>query len=106
MSRSIAAATSVHGVPRALAFGSAFLVIGHFVMDFVLQGDGRKTEEPAVGRRSRRDAREGRLLETSVHWVTDVAKCCRKIDVHTDQAIHVACKVVWLVAWRLACRAH
>jgi hypothetical protein len=46
------------------------------------------------------------LLETSVHRVTDVAKCCRKIDVHTDQAIHVACKVVWLVAWRLACRAH
>jgi len=25
-----------------------------------------------------------------------------KIDIHTDQAIHIACKVAWLLAWRYA----
>ncbi len=40
------------------------------------------------------------VLETATHWVTDLAKCYRKLDIHTDQAIHLACKVAWLIAWR------
>jgi hypothetical protein len=104
-----------------------WLVIGHFVMDFALQGNTIANQKsPLPGARDEALAKAvpwpywmtahalmhggtvtlvtGSLLlgvfETGVHWVTDLAKCHRKIDIHTDQAIHVACKVVWLIAWR------
>lgn len=35
--------------------------------------------------------------ETVVHWVTDYAKCRGWIGIKTDQLIHVACKVAWVV---------
>jgi hypothetical protein len=106
-----------------------WLVIGHFVMDFPLQGSAVAAQKsPLPGARNEALAKAvpwpywmtahalmhggtvmlitGSLvlgvLETSIHWVTDVAKCCRKIDVHADQAIHIGCKVVWFLAWRYA----
>lgn len=36
------------------------------------------------------------VLETVIHAVTDDAKCRGKIGFNTDQAIHVACKVLWV----------
>ena len=40
------------------------------------------------------------FAEALVHWMTDDAKCQGRIGFNTDQAIHLACKVVWLaVAW-------
>ena len=106
-----------------------WLVTGHFVMDFPLQGDTvAHQKSPLPGARNEALAKAvpwpywmtahalmhggavalitGSVvlgaLETSIHWLTDLAKCCRKIDIHTDQAIHLACKLVWLVVWRCA----
>ena len=36
-------------------------------------------------------------LETVAHWVIDFAKCDNMIGVHQDQALHVACKLLWLL---------
>ncbi len=35
------------------------------------------------------------LLEAVAHALIDDAKCTGKIGFNTDQALHVACKVVW-----------
>lgn len=33
--------------------------------------------------------------EFLVHWLTDDAKCRGKIGFNADQAIHIACKLLW-----------
>jgi len=38
--------------------------------------------------------------ETVVHWLIDFAKCENRINVHEDQFLHIACKVVWLARLR------
>lgn len=35
------------------------------------------------------------LVETAIHWVTDFAKCEGWIGLHTDQGIHIGCKVAY-----------
>ena len=35
------------------------------------------------------------FAEAVIHWFTDDAKCRGKIDFNTDQAIHWACKALW-----------
>jgi hypothetical protein len=42
--------------------------------------------------------------EVVIHGVTDWLKCENRISLNTDQAIHIACKVLWalLAAWGLA----
>lgn len=35
--------------------------------------------------------------ETVAHWLIDFGKCERWYGIHTDQAIHLMCKVSWLV---------
>ncbi len=35
------------------------------------------------------------LAETVAHWVIDFSKCEGWIDIHSDQAMHVACKMIW-----------
>jgi hypothetical protein len=106
-----------------------WLVIGHFVVDYCLQGSTVAAQKsPLPGARNEALAKAVPwpywltahalmhggtvmlitgslalgLLETAVHWVTDLAKCYRKIDIHMDQAIHLGCKVAWLVVWRSA----
>lgn len=37
------------------------------------------------------------LLETVCHWIIDFAKCEGWTNIHIDQALHVACKVLWVV---------
>ena len=36
------------------------------------------------------------LAETVAHALIDFAKCERLYGIHTDQALHVACKVLWI----------
>jgi len=38
------------------------------------------------------------LIETIAHWLIDFAKCENKITVHQDQALHIACKFLYLAA--------
>lgn len=38
-------------------------------------------------------------LEAIVHAATDWLKCEGRITLNTDQAIHIACKVLWASAW-------
>ena len=37
------------------------------------------------------------LAEMSIHWLTDWMKCDGRISVHVDQAIHIACKLLWFL---------
>lgn len=42
------------------------------------------------------------LAEFAIHWLTDDAKCQGRISFNQDQAIHIGCKLVWLVVWIIA----
>lgn len=35
------------------------------------------------------------IAETVAHWLIDFGKCERWYGIHTDQALHVLCKLVW-----------
>lgn len=39
------------------------------------------------------------LAEFCIHWMTDFAKCDKRISFNVDQAIHYCCKVAW---WTIA----
>ena len=40
------------------------------------------------------------VAEFVAHFWIDFAKCAGKISIHVDQALHVACKLLWL--WLLS----
>jgi hypothetical protein len=37
------------------------------------------------------------VAETVAHWLIDFGKCERWYSIHADQALHLGCKVVWLL---------
>ncbi len=37
------------------------------------------------------------LLETIAHWIIDFAKCEGWTNIHIDQGLHVACKIIWIM---------
>jgi len=37
------------------------------------------------------------IAETVCHFVIDYGKCVLKYSIHVDQALHMACKVLWAV---------
>lgn len=37
------------------------------------------------------------FAEAAMHWLTDDAKCRGKISFNQDQAVHILCKIVWLM---------
>lgn len=39
------------------------------------------------------------MLETAAHWLIDFGKCDNWYGIHTDQALHVLCKVAWVYLW-------
>lgn len=39
------------------------------------------------------------LFEASAHAITDWYKCSNRLDFNQDQAIHIACKILW---WLIA----
>jgi hypothetical protein len=41
-------------------------------------------------------------LEFAAHFVTDDAKCRGRLTINQDQAIHAACKVLWVALARSA----
>lgn len=93
------------------------LVAGHAVADYPLQGDflarakNRTAPIPgfpwwqALGAHA---AIHGGFVaaitgiwwlffaEAAIHFLTDDAKCRGRIDLNTDQAIHLVCKAGWL----------
>lgn len=41
------------------------------------------------------------LAETVAHFLIDLGKCQNKYSIHVDQALHIVCKVTWLLVWIL-----
>lgn len=39
------------------------------------------------------------LAETVAHWVIDFLKCEKVYGIHTDQALHALCKLIWWWSW-------
>jgi hypothetical protein len=37
------------------------------------------------------------VAEWALHCLIDAAKCANLTNIHKDQALHVACKVLWAV---------
>lgn len=104
------------------------LLIGHAVADFALQTDTiakgknrhRKTDPPpgqkyvpcwpfflsahALIHGGAVTIATGSLLlglfETIAHWLIDFGKCDNWYGVYTDQALHLGCKICWvLLIW-------
>lgn len=93
-----------------------FLLVGHALADYPLQGDflaQAKNHNTPVGKVFWPHALSAHALihggfvavitgspllgvaEAVVHAVTDWLKCDMRISLNTDQAIHIACKVLW-----------
>jgi hypothetical protein len=93
-----------------------FLIVGHALADYPLQGDflaqaknrntpvGKIFWPHALGAHAMIHAGFVTLItgsvllgiaEAVVHAVTDWLKCENKISLNTDQAVHIACKVIW-----------
>jgi len=97
------------------------MLVGHALMDFPMQAGPIATEK---SRHSKTDLQKQvpwyywlsahallhggailyitgllgyALLETVVHWIIDFAKCEGWTNIHIDQALHVACKALWVV---------
>ena len=94
------------------------LIAGHALADYPLQGDflskakNRSAPIPGVPYWQALGAHviiHGAIVafvtgiwwlffaEAAIHWITDDAKCAGKISYNQDQAIHLACKVLWLL---------
>jgi hypothetical protein len=101
-----------------LSFGAMlfWLVVGHFVADYPLQGDflaTAKDRNTAVGALFWRHALTAHamihaafvalftgsivlaLFEAVIHALTDHRKCQKKITLNGDQGVHLFCKLVW-----------
>jgi len=37
------------------------------------------------------------ILEVVAHWIIDFLKCNNSISFNTDQALHITCKVIWVL---------
>ena len=102
-----------------------WLLVGHAFADFVCQSDSmakgknrhRRTEPPpgakytpcwpywltahALIHGGAVALVTGNVLlgvfETFAHWMIDFGKCENWYGVHTDQALHIACKILWMM---------
>ena len=93
------------------------LVIGHYLFDFGLQSkfmaDGKNRRKPLPGvpwfhpMIAHCVLHGGAvyfvtgsmtlgLLETAAHFAIDDSKCDERFGWHVDQALHLACKLLWL----------
>ncbi len=92
------------------------MLIGHALADYPLQGDflaQAKNPDTAIGKVFWPWALGAHslihagfvtlatgsvllgLAEAAAHAVTDLLKCKNRIGLHTDQAVHIACKMLW-----------
>lgn len=99
-----------------------WLIVGHAACDFAFQTDWMaKSKDPWHGESSGRWPHalfahcilQGgavamitgsitlAIAEVVIHLVVDIAKCRGLVNLHCDQAIHIACKVSWaaLFCW-------
>lgn len=95
----------------------ALLVFGHFVADYPLQNEfmalGKNRFKPICGAPwyhllTAHAVIHGGIVgiiagtlwlgvaEAVVHWVIDYSKCAGKFGYHTDQALHILCKLLWV----------
>ncbi len=104
-----------------------YLIAGHMLMDFALQGDAiatckcRSANHPLqksvpwyywmLAHCFLHGAMVGvilqwfgvdvsiaiafAILETIIHTLIDICKCAKYFGIHTDQALHIGCKIVW-----------
>lgn len=93
------------------------LIVGHMIADYPLQGDflarGKNRQNPIPGVPWQHPLAAhcfihagfvflftGSLLislaELVAHALIDDAKCAGKISYDTDQALHIACKALWV----------
>jgi len=79
LSRAKNRASPMAGIPWYQALGAHALIHGGFV--------GLVTGSIWLG-----------LAETIAHALIDDAKCHGRLSFNQDQALHVACKVLWLLA--------
>lgn len=100
----------------------ALLIFGHMLADYPLQGDflarGKNRIAPIPGVHFAHPLAAHSIVhggfvgiitgtlwmglaEMVIHAIADDAKCRGKIGYHTDQVIHIGCKVVWATcfAW-------
>lgn len=98
----------------------ALLVFAHMLADYPLQGEflarGKNHKSPIPGIPFAHPLAAhsiihggfvgvitGSLLlavmETLIHAATDWAKCDGRISYHTDQAIHIGCKLIWTATY-------
>lgn len=101
-----------------IAFLAIALVAAHALADYPLQGDflskakNRTAPIPGVPwwqALAAHSAIQGAFVafitdvwwlffaEAVAHWFIDDAKCRGRIDYNMDQALHLACKVIWLI---------
>lgn len=94
-----------------------WLLVGHFVADYPLQTDfvakhkSRRNSLAAVpwyyvltGHAATHAAAVALAtglptlgaVEFVAHWLIDWGKCEGRTGIHADQALHVACKLLWL----------
>ena len=94
------------------------LIFAHFLLDYPLQGDflakakNRHDPIPHVPWYQAMFAHTAMhgiavglitgipllaVLEMAVHWWTDDMKCKGELTYNQDQAIHIACKIVWVM---------
>jgi len=105
-----------------------WLLVGHAVGDFALQTEGMvRSKNPGRRARASSDRRELIWLhvltahalihggavalatgvvwlgiaETICHWGIDYGKSKRLYGFHTDQLLHLACKLAWALIWVL-----
>lgn len=97
---------------------SALLVFAHFLFDYPLQGDFLSRAKnrfdpiqhvPWYQAMFAHTAMHGfavwfitgipllGLAEMAIHWITDDLKCRGELTYNQDQAIHIICKVVWVL---------
>lgn len=98
-----------------------WLVSGHFICDYVLQGDTMAREKSASSTSelqrqvpwyywmTAHAATHGAAVafitgrvdlgccEAALHGLIDSAKCRKKISIHVDQALHLVCKAAWFL---------
>lgn len=103
------------------AAAAFWLVVAHFAFDYPLQGDttarekNRHSDTPlqvavpwfywmaahALCHGGAVAAVTGSVrlgcAETVAHFAIDFGKCERWFSIHVDQALHLACKALWLV---------
>lgn len=98
----------------------ALLIFAHMMADYPLQGDflarGKNRTAPIPGIHFAHPLAAHSIIhggfvgvitgslwmglaEAAIHAITDDAKCRGKISYHADQAIHIACKIVWAICF-------